>query len=290
MPVLTQVLVGTKAPVGDFTVVRVLPKVERRFLGPFCFLDHMGPSTQVGHARSGVGPHPHIGLATVTYLFEGEALHRDSLGTVQRIRPGDVNWMSSGRGIVHSERTPADRFGQPMPMHGLQLWVGLPTSLEEAEPSFQHADAAQLPTVERDGVFLRVVLGPWGALSSPVQLSSQTLFAVAELEAGASLDVPAQASERGVYVVSGDLGVDGQSLSTHQLGVFSPGAEVTVTALTAARVAVLGGEPLDGPRFMLWNFVSSRKERLEQARLDWKHGRFPTIPGDDDERVPGPGE
>lgn len=290
MPVLTQVLEGTKAPVGDFHVVRALPKAERRFLGPFCFLDHMGPSTQVGHAKSGVGPHPHIGLATITYLFDGEALHRDSLGTVQRIRPGDVNWMSAGRGIVHSERTPPDRFGAPMTLHGLQLWVGLPGHLEESEPSFQHADAEALPRFEQDGARCRVVLGSFRGLTSPIRLASPTLFAVAELDAGATLELPADVGERGVYVVAGDVGVDGTSLAAHQLGVLEPRTETCLTALTPARVAVLGGEPLDGPRFMLWNWVSSRRERLEQARLDWKHGRFPTIPGDDDERIPGPGE
>jgi redox-sensitive bicupin YhaK (pirin superfamily) len=290
MPALTHVLDGTKAPVGDFSVIRALPKAERRFIGPFCFLDHMGPSTQVGEATSGVGPHPHIGLATITYLFEGEVLHRDSLGTVQRIRPGDVNWMSAGRGIVHSERPPPDRFGAPMTLHGLQLWVGLPTALEESEPSFQHASAEALPRFDDAGVRARVVLGSWRGASSPIRLASPTVLLVAELDAGATLELPAEVSERGVYVVSGDVGLDGTSLRAHQLGVLAPGVETCATAVTPARVAVVGGEPLDGPRFMLWNWVSSRRERLEQARLDWRHGRFPRVPGDDDARIPGPGE
>ncbi len=284
-----KVLSGKAAPVGDFQVVRALPQVGQRFVGPFCFLDHMGPATSIGSAQGGVGPHPHIGLATITYLFEGEGLHRDSLGNEQLIRPGDVNWMSGGRGIVHSERTPAAWHGKPMTMHGLQLWVALPTALEESEPSFQHADASALPTLETDGVSLRVILGAWSGRRSPIQLASPTIYAVAELEAGAQLELPALASEHAVYVVSGDVGVEGSSLSKHQLGVLDAGA-TCVTAITTSRVAIIGGEPLDGPRFMLWNWVSSRKERLEQARLDWKHGRFPSIPGDSEDRIPGPGE
>ena len=290
MSALEQVLTGKPAPVGDFHVVRALPQVGRRLVGPFCFLDHMGPATSVGHAKSGVGPHPHIGLATVTYLFDGDTLHRDSLGTVQRIRPGDVNWMSAGRGIVHSERTPPERFGHSIPMHGLQLWVALPAHLEESAPSFQHASRESLPSCEADGVAVRVVLGEWEALRSPIQVSSPTLFVVAELEPGAQLDVPTAAAERAVYVVSGDVGIEGTAVSTHQLAVLTPGEVATLSALTPARVAIIGGAPLEGPRFMLWNWVSSRKERLEQARLDWKHGRFPLIPGDSDERIPGPGE
>lgn len=283
------VLRGKSAPVGDFEVVRALPQVARRFIGPFCFLDHFGPAERQITATGGVGPHPHIGLATVTYLFSGEVDHHDSLGTVQRIRPGDVNWMSAGRGIVHSERPPPELIGTTDVLEGLQLWVGLPTSLEESAPSFQHADRAALPSIDRDGVTLQVVLGAMGGLRAPIDLASPTLFAIAELEAGAQLDLPTDVPELGVYVVSGAVGVDGQALERHELGVID-GSAACVTALAPARVALIGGAPLDGPRFMLWNFVSSRRERLEQARLDWKHGRFPRIASDDAERVAGPGE
>lgn len=284
------VLSGKRAPVGDFEVVRALPQRERRFVGPFCFLDHMGPHTAVGTADSGVGPHPHIGLATVTYLFDGEVHHRDSLGSSQLIRPGDVNWMTAGRGIVHSERTPAHLVGVPSTMHGLQIWVGLPRELEEREPSFQHVPKTSLPTDDTDGVSLRVVLGTWRGASSPVRLASPTFYIVAELEAGAELVLPAEFPERAVYVIEGTVGLGDTSVAQHQVAVLAPGREPTLCAITASRVAFLGGEPLDGPRFMWWNFVSSSKERLEEAKRDWKHRRFPLIPGDEVARIPMPGE
>lgn len=281
---------GKTAPVGDFTVTRALPQRERRFVGPFCFVDHMGPHTAVGAADGGVGPHPHIGLSTVTYLFEGEVLHRDSLGTEQLIRPGDVNWMTAGRGIVHSERTPAHLYGRPSPMHGLQVWVGMPAALEESEPSFQHAPKATLPFKEENGVALRVVLGDWEGARSPVKLLSPTFYVVAELEEGAELELPTQYAERAVYVVDGAVGLGGESLTARQVAVLKANEAGCITALKSSRVAVLGGEPLDGPRFMLWNFVSSRKERLEEARRDWIARKFPVVPGDANERVPFPGE
>ncbi len=283
-------LTAQPAHVADFEVRRVLPQVGRRAVGPICFLDHMGPHRAVGREGGGVGPHPHIGLSTVTYLFEGAALHRDSLGTEQRITPGDVNWMTAGRGIVHAERTPPEWWGRELGLHGLQLWVALPAALEECEPSFQHVGSSALPKLEPPGVSLAVVLGEWGAARSPVVTSSPTLFAVATLEAGAQLDVPNHVSERAVYVVSGDVSVDGQAFSRFELGVLPAGAERCITAHSDARVAVLGGEPLEGPRFMWWNFVSSRRERLEQAKADWLHRRFPRIASEGDARVPMPGE
>ncbi len=284
------VLRGKRSPVGDFEVVRALPQRERRLVGPFCFVDHMGPHTAVGTPESGVGPHPHIGLATVTYLFEGELHHRDSLGTSQVIRPGDVNWMTAGRGIVHSERTPAPLLGKASTLHGLQVWVGLPADQEECEPSFQHAPRETLPWLEAGGVGLRVVLGQWRGETSPVRLASPTFYLVAELEAGAELPLSTEHRERAVYVVSGDVGLDGTALGSHQLAVLTPGKEGTLSALTPSRVAVFGGEPLEGPRHMWWNFVSSRRERLEQAKADWKHRRFPLVPGDELARIPMPGE
>ena len=290
MPLVQQKLNAKASLVGTLEVRRALPQRERRFVGPFCFIDHMGPHTSLGVVGGGVGPHPHIGLATVTYLFDGEILHHDSLGTAQRITPGDVNWMTAGRGIVHSERTPEDRIGQMNTTHGLQVWVGLPLAQEEAEPTFQHAPKGSLPQLDEGGLRLRVVLGSWQGATSPIRLASPTLYAVAELGPDASLPLLNAAQERAVYVVEGVVELDGGTLHRGELAVLTPGQEGALTAITRARVAVLGGEPLDGPRFMLWNFVSSRKERLERAKDDWIHRRFPTIPGDDQERVPFPGE
>ncbi len=270
-------LVAKRAPVGDFEVLRALPQHERRFVGPFCFVDHMGPHTSLATADGGVGPHPHIGLSTVTFLFEGSALHRDSIGSVQRIMPGDVNLMTAGRGIVHSERMPPELIGQQQTMHGLQLWVGLPAALEEMEPTFQHAPKATLPVIDDGAVKTRVLLGEWNGARSPVKLTSPTFYVVAELEAGAQLEVPTQYSERCVYVVNGDVSLEGTALSRGELAVLTPGVSGCVTAQTSSRIAILGGEPLDGPRFMSWNFVSSRKERLEQAMHDWRNGRFPPL-------------
>mgnify|MGYP001560840962 CR=1 FL=1 len=290
MSLISLKLNGKPALVGDFPVRRALPQRERRLVGPFCFLDHMGPHTSQGTAAGGVGPHPHIGLATVTYLFEGEVLHRDSLGSEQLITPGDVNWMTAGRGIAHSERTPSHLVGKPNPMHGLQVWVALPLDAEESAPSFQHVPKAQLPFTSEGGASLRVVLGEWLGAKSPVRLASPTFYAVAELEPGADLELPTQYSDRAVYVVDGSIGLDGASFASGELAVLTPGATGVVSAVTRSRVAIFGGEPLEGPRFMWWNFVSSRKDRLEQAKDDWKHRRFPLIPGDSEDRIPMPGE
>lgn len=290
MALISLLLQGKSAPVGDFSVVRALPQRERRLVGPFCFLDHMGPHTAVGGPGSGVGPHPHIGLSTVTYLFEGEVLHRDSLGTEQLITPGDVNWMTAGAGIVHSERTPAHLVGKPSTLHGLQIWCSLPADAEENAPSFQHVGKADLPSLEENGVSLRVVLGRWKGLQSPVRVTSPTFYVIADLEPGAELELPTEFTDRAVYVVEGTVGIDGQSLERTQLAVLEPKVEGCVSAISKARIAVLGGEPLEGPRFMWWNFVSSRKERLEVAKADWKGRRFPLVPGDSDDRIPMPGE
>ena len=290
MPLVQQKLSAKASLVGTLEVRRALPQRERRFVGPFCFIDHMGPHTSLGLAGGGVGPHPHIGLATVTTLFDGEIQHHDSLGTSQRITPGDVNWMTAGRGIVHSERTPEDHVGQMNTLHGLQVWVGLPQAQEESAPSFQHAPKASLPQLHEGGLTLRLLLGSWRGARSPVTLASPTLYAVAELAPDASLPLLSEAQERAIYVVEGVVELDGGTLHRGELAVLTPGQEGALTAITRARVALFGGEPLDGPRFMLWNFVSSRKERLEQAKDDWIHRRFPSIPGDDVERVPFPGE
>ena len=290
MALVSLKLTAKPAQVGDFPVRRALPQRERRLVGPFCFLDHMGPHTATGVENGGVGPHPHIGLATVTYLFEGEALHRDSLGSEQLITPGDVNWMSAGRGIAHSERTPKHGVGKSVPFHGLQVWVALPAELEESAPSFQHVGRVELPFSEERDFTLRVVLGDWQGARSPVRLASPTAYAVAELEAGAQVELPAQYPDRAVYVVSGDVGIDGVSFGSGEIAVLTTGETGCVSAITKSRVAIFAGEPLEGPRYLWWNFVSSRRERLEQAREDWKHRRFPLIPGDSEDRIPAPGE
>jgi redox-sensitive bicupin YhaK (pirin superfamily) len=245
-------------------VERLLPVASRRHCGPFVFLDHMGPSPKGGDVR----PHPHIGLATVTYLFEGEVTHRDTLGTVQVIRPGEVNWMTAGRGIAHSERTGGGA------LHGLQLWVALPERDEEADPRFQHE--AQLPLVERGGAQIRVLLGEAFGASSPVRVSSPMFYADAFVPAGVSVEVPAF-KERGVYVLDGAL--EGIAKGTFAI------VDGKVKAERASHLVLLGGEPL-GERYMFWNFVSSRKERIVDAARLWRGGGFPKIPGDETELVP----
>lgn len=271
---------GRSTPVGDLPVRRALPKREFRSVGPFCFLDHMGPHAFVASAAAGVPPHPHIGLSTVTYLFEGQFLHRDSLGTEQVIVPGDVNWMTAGAGIVHSERFPAALHGRQATLEGIQLWVGLPRALEEIAPSFQHVDRSALPAFGERGTSLRVVLGDWEGARSPVALASPTFFVVAELEQGATLDLPARYPERALYVVSGEVALSGASIVGGTLAVLNAGIEDRIVATSQTRLAVLGGDPLDGPRFMKWNFVSSRRERLEAAWEQWLAGRFPEIAAD----------
>jgi redox-sensitive bicupin YhaK (pirin superfamily) len=265
---------------GGFTVKRVLPAIERRMVGPFVFFDQMGPTVLSQGAGLDVRPHPHIGLATVTYLFEGEILHRDSLGTVQRIRPGDVNWMTAGRGIAHSERTPPDlRPGGPR-LHGIQLWVGLPKAHEEAEPAFAHHGAAELPVIEGEGKRVRLILGALYGARSPVAVFSDMFYADAALDAGTELELPAEHEERALFVAKGRAEIDGTAYEAGQLLVFAPGQPVRARALTDSHLLLLGGEPMDGPRHLWWNFVSSSKDRIEQAKRDWKEGRFVAVPGE----------
>lgn len=272
---------------GDFEVRRMLPSTERARVGPFVFFDHMGPARFAPGRGVDVRPHPHIGLATVTYLFEGTILHRDSLGCVQPITPGAVNWMTAGRGIVHSERTPdAERRGGSS-LHGLQVWLGLPRDAEETEPSFVHHPAEALPRFDPPGAALRLVLGSaWGE-RSPVETASETFYLAGELEPGASLDLPVEHAERAVYVAAGEVTVDGTPLATGSMAVLREGAPARLEAREAARVALFGGAPLDGERHLWWNFVSSSRERIERAKADWKAGRFPAVP-DDDEFIPLP--
>lgn len=277
---LEQVIVPRTGDLGGFLVRRALPSSRRRMVGPFIFLDEMGPA----EFRSGQGldvrPHPHIGLATVTYLFAGEIMHRDSLGSAAVIRPGAVNWMTAGRGIAHSERTAPDHRRDGEPLHGLQCWVALPAALEETAPAFLHHDAADLPVTSGEGKMVRLIAGSLFGHTSPLVTLSQTLFADVVLQAGARLPLDPAAEERAIYLVSGDIEIAGDQFSSGQLLVFRPGDRITVTALNPVRLAILGGAAMDGPRYIWWNFVSSRRGRIDVAKADWKAGRFDPVPGD----------
>ncbi|MEI7445561.1 MAG: pirin family protein [Burkholderiales bacterium] len=270
-----------------FAVRRALPAAHRRSVGPFVFFDHFGPVTLARAEDADVRPHPHIGLATVTWLFDGEILHRDSLGSVQSIRPGEVNWMVAGRGIVHSERAPAARRGGPSRSHGLQVWVALPRGREDDAPSFAHVPAAEVPRHEADRARLAIVAGDAWGLRSPVPVASRTLYAVGTLAAGASLALPDDHVERAVYVVEGAVELDGTVVEAGRLATVEPGDAAVVTARADARIAVFGGDPLDGPRFVWWNFVSSDRERIEAAKARWQADAFPRIDGET-ERIPLP--
>ena len=265
---------------GGFEVRRVLPAAARRLVGPFIFFDQFGPIALSPGTGLDVRPHPHIGLATVTYLFEGEILHRDSIGSVQPIRPGEVNWMTAGRGIAHSERTPAEARAAGPRIHGAQLWVALPKDQEEAAPSFQHQPAAALPVVEGEGLTLKVIAGNFGEARSPVATASATLCVDAMLAEGATLPLPAEHEERAAYVVAGAVEIEGERFAPGRLLVFRGGREIAIRALAPSRLLMLGGEAMDGPRHIWWNFVSSSKERIEQAKADWKAGRFDRVVGE----------
>jgi redox-sensitive bicupin YhaK (pirin superfamily) len=274
---------------GDgFTVRRALPSAERRTIGPFVFLDEMGPVTMAPGSGLDVRPHPHIGLATVTYLFEGEIVHQDSLGVRQAIRPGDVNWMIAGRGIVHSERTPQPLRAMGHTAWGLQSWLALPEHEEERAPSFRHHPASELPETGEAGVQVRLIAGTFCGLRSPVKTLSATFYADARLARDAELSLPPEHEERGAYILDGSISVDGQSFPRGRLLVFRPGMHVLLRAESSARVMLLGGQTL-GPRYLWWNFVSSSKQRIEQAKEDWKAGRFGSVPGDP-EFIPLPEE
>ena len=265
---------------GDFTVRRVLPGFPHRTVGPFIFFDHMGPVALLPGKGADVRPHPHIGLATVTYLFEGEIVHRDSLGSVQAIAPGDVNWMAAGRGIVHSERTAAEQRRKGPRLHGIQTWVALPRANELAEPGFHHHPQATLPRLSAGGAELRIIAGTAFGERSPVAVFSPTLYVAAELEAGAVLELDAEHEERGVYAVEGEISVAGAPLPPQHLAVLETRETVEVRATTRARAMLLGGAKLDGERFIWWNFVASSRERIEEAKQRWREQRFPRIPGE----------
>ena len=284
VPAVVDIVIETRARdlVDGFKVRRALPSRQRRMVGPFIFLDQMGPEILTSGKGLDVAPHPHIGLATVTYLFAGELMHRDSLGSIQAIRPGEVNWMTAGRGIAHSERTPQEMRTTGSELFGIQSWVALPTQFEENEPTFAHHGANELPVIEDHGKRVRLICGSLYGARSPVQTFSDMFYAEVMLEEGASISVPSEHVERAAYVVEGSISIDGEMFQAGQLLVFKPKSEIILsTAATSnARVMLLGGEPLDGRRHIWWNFVSSSSERIDQAKEDWKSGRFSTVVGE----------
>lgn len=267
---------------GGFSVRRALPSAQRQMIGPFIFWDQMGPSVFRAGEGIDVRPHPHIGLATVTYLFEGQILHRDSLGSLQAIDPGEVNWMTAGKGIVHSERTAAEARRSPAPLFGIQSWVALPERYEETDPGFAHHGAAELPSLSAEGKTVRLIAGSLYGLTSPTRTFSDMVYADVTLEPGAKLPVPAEHVERAIYVASGAVEVGGDVFDEARLLILTPGEQVTVTGVRPARILVFGGEPMDGPRYVWWNFVSRSKDRIDQAKADWRAGRFPGVPGDEE--------
>jgi redox-sensitive bicupin YhaK (pirin superfamily) len=262
---------------GGLQVRRALPQARRRMVGPFVFVDQMGPAPFPADREVTVLSHPHIGLSTVTYLFEGEGVHRDSLGTVQRILPGEVNWMTAGQGIVHSERMRAGASGQ---VFGMQIWVALPQALEESSPTFEHYGTSSIPLLDDGGVTTRLIAGSLFGARSGVRTSSALFYAEARLEAGAVLRLPAEYDERAAFVVEGSVTLTETTLRSGEIAFFQRGAEVLFRAEEPARLLLLGGEPLEGPRYISWNFVSSSKERLKQAASDWRHQRFARVPGE----------
>ena len=282
------VVVPRSVDLDDFSVRRALPHSTRRTVGPYVFFDHFGPA----EFRSGKGldvrPHPHIGLSTLTYLYDGEIIHRDTLGVNAAIRPGEVNWMTAGRGIVHSERTAPQRRVEGEPLHGLQLWIGMMSKDEEIDPSFAHLDGAELPIVTGEGKTVRVIAGKMFGAVSPLKTTSDTVLADVTLEAGARMPLDADYEERAVYVSTGEIDIEGDRFGAGRLLIFRPGDRITINAVVPSRIAIVGGAPLDGPRYVWWNFVSSRKDRIDQAKEEWKQGHFGKVPGDAIEFIPLP--
>lgn len=286
--VIESVVVARSRDLGGFAVRRALPSAVHRLVGPFIFFDHMGPVRLAPGQGLDVRPHPHIGLATVTYLFDGEIIHRDSLGSLQAIRPGDVNWMLAGRGIVHSERSSPEERKRGVRVHGIQCWIALPIDGEESEPRFEHHEATDIPRLNRGGAILDVVAGTAFGLRSPVSALSSTLYVHARLDAGAELTLDTEHAERAIYVVEGELRCDGRIFSTGSLVILRPGAQALIGADVPTRAMIIGGAKLDGARHIFWNFVSSSSKRIEQAADDWRAERFPKVPGDETERIPLP--
>ncbi len=265
---------------GGFVVRRLLPAAAHKRVGPFIFFDHLGPATFAAGTGMDVRPHPHIGLSTLTYLFEGQVVHRDSIGKVQLIEPGAVNWMTAGRGIVHSERTPDALRATGFEIHGIQIWIALPDGAEEVEPSFTHHPAASLPRIERAGTSLTLIAGAAFGERSPVPTHSALFYLHAEASAGAQIPLPDEPAERAIDVVSGAVDVAGTRVARGQMAIIAAAVAPTLTALSASRVMLLGGEPLASDRTVWWNFSSSSKARIDTAKEDWRSGRFASVPGE----------
>jgi redox-sensitive bicupin YhaK (pirin superfamily) len=282
------VIVPRARDLGDFEVRRALPTVHRQMVGPFILFDQMGPVVMASGQGIDVRPHPHIGLATVTWLFDGAVFHRDNLGSAQAIAPGELNWMTAGKGIVHSERTPAAERARERKVAGIQSWVALPKAVEDTSPVFEHVGADRLPVVEDHGVQARIIAGSLYGATSPVKTHSDLFYADVHLQEGAALPLEAGHEERGLYLVEGEIEIAGDSFTGSQLLVFRPGDAITIRARTNARLMLLGGEPMDGPRHIWWNFVSSSKDKIEAAKDDWKHARFAIVPGDEKDFIPLP--
>ncbi|MEQ8481661.1 MAG: pirin family protein [Hoeflea sp.] len=286
---IEHLIVPSSRDIGGFSVRRALPTARRRMVGPFIFFDRMGPAILRGGEAMDVRPHPHIGLSTVTYLFDGAIRHRDSLGTEMVIRPGDVNLMTAGRGIVHSERSPEEMRGGDMAMSGLQTWLALPEAMEEIDPAFEHTATTALPEISHAGVHARIVMGQFGGAVSPVKQHSGTLYVDLRLEGATSAPFDAEWEERALYLLEGEIEISGDRFGPDQLLVLRPGDAITITSgPTGARMMLFGGDSMPGKRHIWWNFVSSSKERIEQAKAEWRSGRFDIVPGDAEEFIPLP--
>ncbi len=285
---IEQVIVPRARDLGGFSVRRALPAVGKQMVGPFIFFDQMGPAEFLLGQGIDVRPHPHIGLATVTYLFDGEIFHRDSLGTEMSIRPGALNLMSAGSGIVHSERTSPEERAKGPKLFGIQAWAALPKAYEDGAPTFVHYSADDLPRVTGEGKRVRVVIGEAFGAASPAKFPHPALYAEAVLAPGAVMPFDSDYDERAVYIASGEIDIAGDRFEAGRLLVFKPGDRISILALSHARLMLLGGEPMDGPRHIWWNFVSSSKDRIDAAKAGWKAGRFAVVPGDEKEFIPLP--
>tara|TARA_R110002110_G_scaffold110024_1_gene274218 strand:- start:659 stop:1552 length:894 start_codon:yes stop_codon:yes gene_type:complete len=288
MTTITQTITPTTHDLGAFQVRRVLPSRHRRMVGPFIFVDEFGPATLPEGPGMAVRPHPHINLATVTYLFEGAIDHRDSLGTFQTIRPGAVNLMTAGSGIVHSERSPLEMQDIGKPMFGMQTWLALPDGKEEMDAAFENVGEADLPLIEDGGAKARIIMGKLWGQAAPTTCHAETIYADILLSSGGAIPIDAEADERAVMLVDGEGALDGVPLEKYMLYVIAPGASVSLSSRAGGRAMLLGGEAFASERHVWWNFVSSSKERIEQAKADWQQGRFPIVPGDPEEYIPLP--
>ena len=285
---IEHVIVSRARDLGGFEVRRALPSAQKQMIGPFIFFDQMGPAEFLLTNGIDVRPHPHIGLATVTYLFEGQIFHRDSLGSAMSIEPGALNLMSAGRGIVHSERETSEVRSKPRRLHGIQAWAALPKSHEETAPIFMHHGVDVLPRLEGEGKRVRIIMGSLFGQRSPAEFPHETFYAEAVLAPGAVLPLDPDYEERGIYVASGEIDIAGDRFEAGRLLTFRPGDRISVLALSQSRLMLLGGAPMDGPRHIWWNFVSSSKDRIDAAKADWVQRRFALVPGDEKEFIPLP--